>query len=177
MVYTIAEVSEKLNISKVTIYKKIKSLNHELKSFLTVKNGVKYLDDKGIEVIKNSIENFNQVNNNLNHELPETSQSIANDEVLTELKELKKSKYELVNQLKSEIESLKQDKHEYINLFKNQLETKDKQIEELNKALTQSQQLNENNQILLKQHQEEKVLFLENESQKEQSFWRRLFKK
>jgi len=165
MDYTIAEVSTKLNISKVTLYKKIKQLNNELKTFLTIKNGVKYLDDTGIEIIRNSMNNFNQVNNNFNHEIQENPQSIANDEVLAELKELKKIKDELILQVKSENE-----------LLKNEIVQKNKQIEELNKALSQSQKINENNQVLMRE-QQQRALLLENEEQKEsRGFWSRMFK-
>jgi hypothetical protein len=66
-----------------------------------------------------------------------------------------------------------------IDTLSNQLYQKDKQIEELTKILSESQKLNENNQILLKQSQD-RVLELEMTKEKklkEENLFKRLFKK
>ena len=53
MLYTILEVSEKINLSKVSIYKKLKS--DELKVHITKKKGVSYIDEEGFNLIRDSL--------------------------------------------------------------------------------------------------------------------------
>jgi DNA-binding Lrp family transcriptional regulator len=58
--YTVQETATKLNISRMTVYKKIDKLT-ELKKHIKIKNGKKYLTDNGIEIIKLSLENYKEV--------------------------------------------------------------------------------------------------------------------
>lgn len=54
MDYTVAQISENLKISKVTVSKKLKGLKENLKPYTKLKNGIKYIDSDGLEIIKNS---------------------------------------------------------------------------------------------------------------------------
>ena len=151
MLYTILEVSEKLNTSKVTVYKKINSVK-ELTEFITVKNNVKYINEEGLEFLRELISK--QVNSNEFKEVKNNTD-----------KNTYKSSYE------NAFNYLQED---YINTLKKQIEEKDKQLEEKDKIIRKQMELNENNQILLKQ-EKERFLMLEEMNQK--SIWQKIFKK
>lgn len=55
MLYTVAEVSDMLGFSKVTIYNKINSLKTVLKPCIKHKRGVMYLNDEGLLIIKKDL--------------------------------------------------------------------------------------------------------------------------
>ena len=172
--YTVTEISKQLNVSRVTAYNRIKKLDKELRPFTKVVNNITYIEQQGLDILMGNIGDL-QINtenlqdlNNINNDSVQDTQKPDSVNVVDVLSDSNKSLTKEIEYLKQQL----QDKHEYINLFKDQLETKDKQIEGLNNSLNQSQKINENNQVLLR---EQKVLMLENQDQKEKGFWKRLF--
>ncbi len=53
--YRVIEVADILGVSKVTIYKKIELLKPEILSFLKTEEGVTYISDPGVKLIKTTI--------------------------------------------------------------------------------------------------------------------------
>ncbi|OQY10652.1 MAG: hypothetical protein B6I28_00565 [Fusobacteriia bacterium 4572_132] len=53
--YKVIEVANMLGVSKVTIYKKMEIYKKELKSHIHKKQNITYIDDKGVDIIKNSL--------------------------------------------------------------------------------------------------------------------------
>lgn len=53
--YRIIEVAELLGVSKVTIYKKIEQLKPEILPHMKAEEGISYVDDFGVNLIKDSI--------------------------------------------------------------------------------------------------------------------------
>jgi hypothetical protein len=147
MLYTISEVSDLINLSKVSIYKKLKL--KELQGHIVKKQGVTYVDDIGFNLIKSSLK--------------------LNDEVKTGL-----NNDDNKNDLKQEIAT---DKTDLISYLKEQLIVKDNQIAELMQRLAAEQELVKNMQVLqLNNPQKQNLVEApENESEKT-GFWGRLFK-
>lgn len=138
--YKVSEISELLGVSKVTIYKKIDSLKKELRPHIKLKQKIKYIDNEGIEIIKNSLAINKQTVNKLNDRLTQDELTQDNSIYIEELTELKK---EYIQELKSQIGYLKKE-----------LESKDKIISTTNELLR-------NSQVLLKQEKETKLLMHE----------------
>lgn len=53
--HRVIEVATLLNVSKVTIYKKMESYKQELKGHIKKQKSITYLDDEAVEIIKNSL--------------------------------------------------------------------------------------------------------------------------
>ena len=53
MFYTVSEVADLTNLSKVSIYNKLKL--SEMKKHITKKQGVTYIDDEGLKKIKEDL--------------------------------------------------------------------------------------------------------------------------
>ena len=131
---SIAELSKVLNISKEAIYKKTKNqLKQELKSHIFKKNGKILIDEKGEEIIRQSIhkdsssackektyENKNSVLTNIESKFQVENQ-VENQEKTSNLIEF----------LKKEIEEKNKQIQLISNNYFNQLKEKDKQIEQL----------------------------------------------
>lgn len=109
----VSDVADELGVSRVTVYNHIKRLSKEIKEYVYNDEGVKVIDDKGIKMIKASIENKEDLQFYFTDE-DEKSEDTENDNV----KELLK---EQVNILKEEVKRLEKE-----------LETKNKQIDRLN---------------------------------------------
>jgi transposase len=54
--YRVIEVAKMLGVSKVTIYKKINKNKKALKNHIHVRSNITYVDDDGIQIIKDTIE-------------------------------------------------------------------------------------------------------------------------
>lgn len=54
--YRVIEVAKLLGVSKVTVYKKINKNKKQLKNHIHTRSNITYIDDIGIEIIKNTIE-------------------------------------------------------------------------------------------------------------------------
>lgn len=138
MLYTVEQVANLLNVSKQTIYNKLKLI--EFKDKILIKQGQKYIDDELLSLIKNNLKiksNFKD-NNNLNTqaEAEKIQDIIADDDLLNLNKDLI---YSLLEQLK----------------------VKDKQIEDLNNRLEQEQELTKNMQVLQLKQQTTDIKALE----------------
>lgn len=130
--FTVEEVAEKLSISKVTVYAKLKRYNDEV----VVKQGKKYVSEDLFNLIKNDLRLKTNLKNNLNKE---ETKSDVNQEIAIDTDDLIK-----LNKSLNEV------------LIK-QLEEKDKQINDLHKKIDELINLNKNNQVLLKQQQDKEI--------------------
>lgn len=125
MLYDAKKIAKLLNISTVTAYAKLKL--DEIKPLIIIQNGKSFVNDKGLEAIRQNL----KYNTNSNAEEASTT---------AEIEELKD---DMIETLKNNIEFLK----EQLIIKDNQLLSKDDQIKEIN-------QLFENTQVLFKQEQE-----------------------
>jgi chromosome segregation ATPase len=116
MEHTIQEASKILDLSRMTVYKKIDKID-ELNQHIVIKKGKKYITDKGIEIIKLSLENCKGV-------------VTPNNELTTSLQDQ-------IKYLKSEIET----KNKHLEAKDKQLEAKDKQLESKDELLKNFQVL------------------------------------
>lgn len=139
MFYDVSQLSNLTNVSKVTIYSKLK-LN-ALKPHIIKKQGKSFVDEEGLKLIKESLNIKDTLNKDLNQPLNDknTIRGIALDIELNDLKSLNR---EFINTLKSEVQFLR-----------TEIQNKNKQLDNKDKLL-------ENMQILLKQ-QEDKILLEE----------------
>lgn len=138
MLYSIAEISDKLGYSRVTIYNKVKVLKDDLKDYLKYLNGTTYIDEEGFLIIKNSFNlKENDINENENIDINNDSGALN---ALNNI--LKTGQEEYIDSLKDQIEFLK-----------GELSKKDDQ---LNNTL----RLLENSQVLIRENKE-KILELE----------------
>lgn len=134
MIYTIAEVSELIGLSKVSIYRKLKL--KQIEPHISKKQGITYITEDGLTLIKETLK--------------------VNDEVKTESKP-KDIIGSVDNEITTDTESFNI-KYDYINTLKNQLNEKDCQIKELTIALGKAQGLHQNTQVLLRHEQEQPLL-------------------
>jgi len=170
--YTIAEVARCIGVSKATVYNKIQDFQNILESHIKVVKGIKYLDERGLHVIKDSIgvsKNRNTILEPL-ESADEKQHETKNSSSLETLETLER----YVESLENQTEFLKKDKDNQIATLNEQLKVKDIQIHSLADALSKSQKLNENSQILLGQAQQ-KILYLEESSNK--NYWWQFWKK
>ena len=131
MTYTVAEIAQELNISKVSIYNRLKK--KEFKGLTTKRQGITYINEKGFNLIKVDIKPPEEIVNDIKY---------------------KERNNTLDREIAADTEGLNIDK-ELFKLLKDQLnqnniqmQTKDKQIEELNERMKQLIELNKNSQIL-----------------------------
>lgn len=151
MIYTVAEVSEIVGLSKASIYNKINK--KDLKEHLVKKQGVTYLDEIGLDLIKNDIKDFKDDIKVLNvkeidrNELNiEETDSTIDDDVATDTED-SSIRTEYINYLKVENERLWSE----LKIKDEQMQSKDVQIQELNERLKEAHKLTENSQILLRE--------------------------
>lgn len=127
MLYDANKVSELFNISKVTAYAKLKL--PEIKPLVIHKNGKVYVDDNGLEAVRQSLR-YNK-----------SQEAEAEIEVASTEAELLKE--DLIEVLKNNVEFLKQQ----LSIKDAQMSAKDEQIHDIKKIL-------ENTQVLFKQEQD-----------------------
>jgi hypothetical protein len=130
MLYTVSEISDLINLSKVSIYKKLKL--KEFESHVTQKQGITYIDEVGFNLIKDSLKLKEDVKTGLN-----------NDNIDSELN----------TEISIDSEDLTINK-ELVKTLIEQLKVKDLQIRELNDRLSAEQDLHKNTQIILKSEQD-----------------------
>lgn len=165
---TIKELSEILGISKVALYKKLKTqLKHELTGHTKKVNNVTYVDDFGMAIISDSLKTktvypFNssiepeQVNSEVNYpvkNMPDIStNNEANHQVNSKLNNEVKNQFK--TEINSQINSLEAFNH-IINTLTNQLNEKDKQLKEKDNQLKEKDnQISINNLQIEKLHTE-----------------------
>jgi hypothetical protein len=153
--YTVSDVAKMLDVSRVTIYRKIETA--ELQQHVTIKNKVKYIDNKGIDLLKEKL-GCNVV-----------QQENSNIGVTDQLHELQMLQLE-TEHLKRELEA--KDKH--IETLTNETVMLQGMLQHEQESGKDLRKLIENSQILLKQSQD-KIFFLESaEKQKDtpKPWWR-----
>lgn len=86
--YRVIEVAKMLGVSKVTIYKKINKNKKLLKNHIHVRSNITYVDDEGIQIIKDTIETTSTGMLNENNDAMEELTAII--EILNEQVRIKK---------------------------------------------------------------------------------------
>ena len=114
--YDAPQIAKLLNISKVTVYAKFKL--PEVKPYVVLQNGKSFVDDKGLDIIKEALK-----------------YNIAPKEIDTNENELDLLKEDMISSLKDNIEFLKQ-----------QLIAKDNQIQDIKQLFENTQVLFKNDQ-------------------------------
>lgn len=162
---TIRQVADKLNCSPQAIYKKVDNqLNNQLKPFVKeVERGkrfVKVIEPEGVEIIKKSMEQ--PVDNQFNS----VEQPVVN-QVESDLIALLEDNLEV---LQCQLDA----KDKQLEIKDEQLKAKDEQIKEISSLLKDQQKLNENNQVLLREDQKQRIIeeqrLLEEKNSKDQGF-------
>ncbi len=124
--YRVIEVANQLGVSKVTIYKKISLFKKELKPHIHKKRNITFIDDQGVEIIKESLianhviadstDKDNQIDElNQELELHQSQVKLLNDRLI----ETEKAHMEDLQLLVSTLEA-------QVNLKKTQIETKNR---------------------------------------------------
>jgi hypothetical protein len=185
MYYTIAEVAEKVGISKSAVYKKIKT--NELKPYLSKKQGITYIDETGLKLVQSGINAFVNECTEIETETLETggNREFKPENTAVESEETNSNKY--ITHLEVEVDRLWAE-----------LQEKNNQIEKLSELVENSQQLVENSQVLLREQPKQNIQLLEEhclqtdekiiqvrekmqakqedrETEQHESFWSRLF--
>jgi septal ring factor EnvC (AmiA/AmiB activator) len=142
--YTVAEVSKIVNLSKASIYNKLKS--KDFKDHITKKQGVTFLDEIALDLIKSDIKSLKEDINYLNDKQTDNTLEC---EVATDT--------EFINYLKEDINYLKLENEKLWT----ELKVKNTQIHELNERLKQEQELTKNMQILQLRQQPQDIKVLE----------------
>jgi hypothetical protein len=128
--YTITESANELNVSRLTIYKKIDELKDDLKPYIKIKNNTKYLNNKALEIIKSNIKRPNKSKNN--------EKEILLQNQIEQLKKQNKILQEQIvvkdNQLQNKDDIIKN----FQVLLKNEQENNIKILENNNKLLESS---------------------------------------
>lgn len=161
MLYTVAELSDMLGFSKVTIYNKINSLKTDLKPYIKHKKGVTYIDDKGVLIIKRDL-GLNQHESTLNSNDDFKVEDPVKDEDLKGFKELNI----LVKTLKKEVKTGQDD---YTNSLLDQIELLKSELNKKDDQINNTLRLLENSQILLRENKE-KIVMLENKEKEKKKF-------
>jgi hypothetical protein len=170
---SIQDISEKLNISRVTVYNKLKNKNiyKELKPYLKRIKKVQYIHKDGIEILKKhiTVKNNSKKVENINLEFDSTKEK---KQIIDSINNLQ------VNYTNSLLDRIKQ--------LEEQLQIKDKQLQnqllEKDKQLQNKDDIIKNFQVLLKNEQENNIKILENnikllEPSRNKTYWNKIFKK
>ena len=139
----VSEVAKKLNVSQVTIYKKLKHLKKELKTNIVKRNGATYLTEKGFNLIKQTL-----------NPLKIKQDKSGNDQEFNQLENVKKSLNEdLIESYKNQIDYLKIELTRKDNLLNQLIENSSKERERTDTIimkLTQDlEKIRSENQLLL----------------------------
>lgn len=135
--FKVVEIAEKLGVSKVSVYNKIKQYNKELKPHLSKLKGVTYIDKQGFKIIKESFNLFNQAKTKDTGENHEATDKVNDTNSLNSILKVKNE----------QLKGLK----DHIQYLENQIQVKDDLIKDQNKQL-------ENFQVLLLNEQKRNKL-------------------
>lgn len=138
MLYDIGRVAELTHVSKVTIYRKLKL--QEVKSFVVVKNGKQFVEENGLNVIKEMLNLTTDETKDLNSKDIKHPSTAETEISITDLMAVKDT---LIEALQSHLELVKKE----LDIKNTQLETKDR--------------LFENMQVLLKDKPKQDIKLLE----------------
>ena len=155
---TVAQISEELGFSKVTIYNKLNSLKGDLKGCIQQKKGITYINSKGLSIIKQSL-GLKVDEDTLINDDDIKAASIDNSE---DLKQFKDIDY-LIETIKKTLETSQEN---YINSLLSQIEHLQLELNKKDEQLNNTLRLLENSQILIRDNKE-KILELESMEQKE----------
>lgn len=139
MLYKVSEIAKELNLSKVSVYNRINSLQEQIKPYTRHKKGIMLIDDKGLLILKKSY-GLRVDENALND--TETCKASKQDipKGVNDIETLNKSietlnknlNSEYIQSLKSQVEDLKieLDKRDQQIIVKDhQIEVRDQQID------------------------------------------------
>lgn len=144
MYYTIAEVAEKVGISKSAVYKKIKT--NELKPYISKKQGVTFISENGLKLIQSGINDFV---NECKEVEPEPQETAENKDFEPENKE---------------VENVETDS-KYLKHLENEVERLWAELQERNKQIEKLSQLVENGQVLLRERPQQDIQLLQEHCQ------------
>lgn len=168
MLYTVSQISENLNVSKQTVYKKLSGLKKELKPFIKMKQGIKCIEEEGVEIIRNSIRTLKDDTvdiNDLNDELNVDDENIESEVSATVVNELNELKQEYITSLKERIEKLE----EQLNTKDDQLNNKDELLRNFQVLMKQQEQMSTENQKL--------IGWINNAREEKKSLFSRIFRR
>lgn len=144
IMYDVTQIAKALNVSKVTIYSKLKL--EEVKPYITVKNGKSFVNEEGLEVIRQTLKYT-----------PADSDTSEENDISVTLEEVETLKENFIDSLKSQLDSL----NSQLEFLKSQLQNKDEQLQNKDELLR-------NMQVLLKQDQENRNrLLIEQENERD----------
>lgn len=140
MYYTIAEVAEKVRISKSAVYKKIKT--NELKPYVSKKKGVTFISEHGLKLIQSGINDFVNECKEVEPEPKETAQN----------KDFEPKNKGVENE---------ENTPKYLKHLENEVDRLWAELQEKNKQISKLSQLVENGQVLLREKTQQDIQFLE----------------
>lgn len=138
MLYDVSQVASKLNVSKQSIYNKLKL--KEYKNKILIKQGKTYIDDDLLNLIKDNLKIKANLNMNDNIDASEELQDVDSITLDDDLLNLNK---------------------DLIDLLKDQLKEKDLQLHEKDIQIHELHKLIENNQVLLREKPQQDIKLLE----------------
>jgi len=165
---TVAQISEELGFSKVTIYNKINSLKSDLKGCIQQKKGITYINDKGLLIIRASLGLKVDEDTLINDDEFKAASTEDNEDI----KQFKDIDY-LIETIKKTVETSQEN---YINSLLSQIEHLQLELNKKDEQLNNTLRLLENSQILIRDNKE-KILELESMEQKEKRSFFNWFRK
>ncbi|MCB2295952.1 hypothetical protein LGK95_21055 [Clostridium algoriphilum] len=151
MLYTIAEISNLIGLSKVSIYRKLKL--KQLEPCISKKQGVTYVTEEGLTLIKDTLKVTTDEIKGGNND----SDSISpNDYIATDTEDFN-FKEDYINTLKDQLKV----KDLQLNEKDVQLKHKDIQLNQKDIQIGELHSLIENSQVLLKEKPKQDILQLE----------------
>lgn len=133
MLYTVSDVSRLTSLSKVSIYNKLKL--KELEKYIVKKQGVIYIQEEGLSLIKESLN--------------------LNNEVKTDFKNNKDSNA-VDQELSTDMDDLNI-KTDYLNYLKTENDRLWKEIEDKNRQLKDKDRLLENFQVMMQSEKQSRL--------------------
>lgn len=141
--YKVIEVSKLLGVSKVTIYKKMEIFKKELKPHIHKKKNITFIDDEGVEIIKESLIENNVI---IDPKVNEEEIGRLRDIVLSRNKEIEK----LIYQAMDVSNSATDDMDILIGVLETQINMKKGQLESMDKTLGTFKKINKANKDRMK---------------------------
>lgn len=141
--YKVIEVSKLLGVSKVTIYKKMEIFKKELKPHIHKKKNITYLDDEGIEIIKESLIENNVI---VDPKVNEEEITKLRDIIMSRNKEIEKLIYQAMDVSNSSTD----DMDILIGVLETQINMKKGQLESLDRTLGTFKKINRVNKDRIK---------------------------
>ena len=139
----VIEVANSLGVSKVTIYKKIEKMKKEMKPHIHKKRNITYIDEGGIELIKNSL-----IENNV------IIRDESNEEKIKELENIIENRGKKISWFNENLISISRDDllnlRFVLDILNSQLKIKEDEIERKEKIIKGFQDVNRLNKERIK---------------------------